>query len=70
MEKEKTNHKIALEAQRVAETKAETRKKELTISAQTDADVSVIQMMKEINETRSRLEKEEILSMDLLRKSE
>ena len=62
MEKEKTNHKIALEAQRVAETNAQTKRKEATIYAQSEADVSNIKMQKEINETRSLVEKEKLMS--------
>ncbi len=62
MEKEKTNHRIAIEAQRVAETNAETKRKEATIYAQMEADVSNIKMQKEINETRSLGEKEALMS--------
>jgi len=63
MEKEKTNYRIALEAQKVAETNATTRRKEATIYAQTDADVSYIKMQKEINETKGLLEKEALMSI-------
>ncbi len=62
MEKEKTNYKIALEGQKVAETNAQTKRKEATIYAQTDADVSFIKMQKEINETRGLMEKEALMS--------
>ena len=62
MEREKTNHKIALEAQRIAETNAETRRREATIFAQMDADVSKIKMQKEMNSTRSLVEKEALMS--------
>ena len=67
MEKEKSSYKIALEAQRVAETSAETKRKEATIYAQMEADVSTIKMLKEINETKSLLEKETIFSINLYR---
>ena len=62
MEKEKTNYKIALEGQRVAETNAQTKRKEATIFAQSEADVSLIKMQKEINETKGLLEKEVLMS--------
>ena len=42
MEQQRTNYRIALEAQRVAETTAETKRKEATIFAQSEADVSTI----------------------------
>lgn len=64
MEKEKTNHKIAQEQQKVTETNAETKRKEATIYAQMEADVSNIKMQKEINETRSLVEKESLMSKD------
>ena len=62
MEREKTNYRIALEAQRVAETNAQTKRKEATIYAQMEADVSGIKMLKEINETRSLVEKDLLIS--------
>lgn len=63
MEKEKTNHKIAIEQQKVVETNSETKRKEETIYAQMEADVSNIKMQKEINETRSLVEKESLMSI-------
>lgn len=66
MEKEKTNHKIAIEQQKVAEITADTKKKEATIYAQMEAEVSFIKTQKEINETRSLLEKEKLLSIIIL----
>jgi len=62
MEKEKTNYKIAIENQKLAETMAQTKRKEATIYAQSEADVNYIKMQKEINETKGLLEKERLVS--------
>eukprot|EP00826_Nyctotherus_ovalis_P026189 TRINITY_DN2045_c0_g10_i1.p1 TRINITY_DN2045_c0_g10~~TRINITY_DN2045_c0_g10_i1.p1 ORF type:complete len:199 (-),score=75.44 TRINITY_DN2045_c0_g10_i1:139-735(-) len=62
MEKEKTMQKIALETQKVTEVTAETRRIEANINAQMEADVSNIKVAKELNQTKSQIEKENILS--------
>lgn len=62
MEKEKTNYKIAMENQKLAETMAQTKRKEATIFARSEADVNYIKMQKEINETRGLREKEQLMS--------
>jgi len=62
MEKEKTMQKIALETQKVTEVTAETKRIEANINAQMEADVSSIKVAKELNQTKSQIEKEETLS--------
>ncbi len=62
MERERTNQLIAMITQKVSETHAQTKRKEATIYAQMDADVSTIKMLKEINETRSLMEKNLLIS--------
>lgn len=62
MEKEKTMQKIALETQKVTEVTAETRRIEANINAQMEADVSNIKVAKELNQTKSQIEKENVLS--------
>ena len=48
MESEKTKYQIAIEEQRVAEKRADTKKREATILAQTEYDVALIEMQKEV----------------------
>lgn len=63
MEKEKTNYKIAVEEQKLAETEAQTKRKQATIFARSEADVNYIKMQKEINETKGQLERERLMSI-------
>jgi len=56
MEAEKTKLLIAIESQRVAEKEAETDRKQATIAAQKHAEVSRIQMDKELKEETTKKE--------------
>jgi erlin len=48
MESEKTKFQIAIEEQKVAEKRADTKRKEATIEAQTAYDVAVIEAQKQV----------------------
>jgi hypothetical protein len=54
MESEKTNFMIATERQKVLEKEAETIRKQEIIKAQTEAQVSLINKEREINEHESK----------------
>lgn len=60
MEGERTKLKIAVEAQKVAEKEAETRRKQATIEAQMHADVSKIEFEKKVAEMEAKQRMETI----------
>lgn len=62
MESEKTRFLIANERQRVLEKEAETLRKQNIIKAESDAEVSKIIKLKEINEQESKRKIQEIES--------
>ena len=64
MESEKTKFLIAIEKQKVMEKEAETHRKENIIKALSDAEVSKIIKVKEINEQESKKKIQEIESTE------